>query len=127
MSHRARRVAFARCLRSSVGVHPLIFVTLLGLLAVLFGITGLVIHRGRTPSETERTAGSGVAGLKRVIAAGDWGAALPPLLITGGMLTMMVFGALALAIVFQQRAAGVLMLGVALFSVLRIVRDYRRA
>jgi hypothetical protein len=108
-------------------VHPLIFVTLLGLLAVLFGITGLVLHRGRTPSEVERRAGKGVAGLKRVIAAGDWGAALPPLLITGGMLTMMVFGALVLALVFRQRATGVLMLGVAVFAIARIVREYRRA
>ena len=108
-------------------MHPLIFVTLLGLLAVLFGITGLVVHRGRTPSEAERAAGKGVAGLKRVIEAGDWGAALPALLITGGMLTMMVFGALVLAVVFRQRATGVLMLGVAAFAILRIVREYRRA
>jgi hypothetical protein len=125
---RARpRVASDAALRSNVRVHPLIFVTLLGLLTVLFGITGLVVHRSRTPSDAERNAGSGVAGLKRVIAAGDWGAALPPLLITGGLLTTMVFGALTLAVVFRQRATGVLMLGVTLFMLLRIVRDYRRA
>ena len=108
-------------------MHPLIFLTLLGLLAVLFGVTGLVLHRGRAPSEVERRAGSGVPGLKRLIAAGDWSAALPALLITGGMLSMMVFGALTLAVVFHQRATGILMLGVALFAIVRIVREYRRA
>ncbi len=108
-------------------MHPLIFLTLLGLLAVLFGITGLVIHRGRAPSEVERQAGSGVAGLKRLIAAGEWGAATPALLITGGMLSMMLFGALVLAVVFHQRATGILMLGVVAFCVARIVYEYRRA
>lgn len=108
-------------------MHPLILLTLLGLLAVLFGITGLVVHRSRTPSDAERSAGSGVPGLKRLIAAGDWRAAMPPLLITGGMLAMMVFGALTLAVVFQQRATGVLMLGVAAFAIARIVLEYRRA
>ena len=83
-------------------MHPLIFLTLLGLLAVLFGITGLVVHRGRAPSDVERAAGSGVAGLKRLIAAGDWGAALPALLITGGLLATMLFGALALAVVLHR-------------------------
>jgi hypothetical protein len=108
-------------------VHPLIFLTLLGLLVTLFGVTGLVIRRGRAPSEAERGAGSGVPGLKRLIASGEWGAALPALLITGGMLSMMVFGALVLAVVLEQRATGLLMLAVVLFMLLRIVRDYRRA
>jgi hypothetical protein len=120
-------VAFGAGLRSSEEVHPLILLTLLGLLAVLLGVTGLLLRHGREPSELERHAGSGVPGLKRLIAAGDWRAALPALLITGGMLAMMVFGALALAVVFAQRATGVLMLGVALFALLRIARDYRRA
>jgi len=114
-------------MRSSWPVHPLILLTLLGLVAVLFGITGLVIHRSGAPSDVERRAAAGVPGLKRLIAAGDWRAATPPLLITGGMLAMMVFGALTLAVVFEQRATGVLMLGVAVFAIARIVVQYRRA
>lgn len=108
-------------------MHPLIFLTLLGLLIVLFGVAGLVFHRSRAPSAVERHAGSGVPGLKRLIAAGDWGAATPALLITGGMLAMMVFGALTLAVVFHQRATGILMLAVPAFAIFRIVRDYRRS
>ena len=108
-------------------MHPLILLTLASLLAVLFGITGLVIKRGRAPSDVERGAGSGVPGLKRLIAAGEWRAALPPLLITGGMLAMMVFGALTLAIVLEQRATGILMLAVPLLALARILIEYRRA
>ena len=108
-------------------MHLLVILTAASLLVVLFGIALLVLSRSGPPSEIERKAGSGVAGLKRLIEAGAWRTALPWLLITGGMLALMVFGALVLAIVLEQRATGVLMLGVALFALLRIVREYRRA
>jgi hypothetical protein len=107
-------------------VHPLLSLTLLGPLATLFGLVGQMVHRGRGPSDAERAAGGGIRGLKRLIAAREWGAALPALLITGGLLWMMTFGALAIAIVFHQRVTGLLMLVVPVAMVARIVRDYRR-
>ena len=107
-------------------MHPLLSLTLLGPLMTLFGLAGQMVHRGRAPSETERTAGRGIAGLKHLVAAGEWGAALPALLITGGLLWMMTFGALAIAIVFGQRVTGLLMASVPVWLLVRIVRDYRR-
>lgn len=108
-------------------VHPLILLTFASLLLVLFGVTSLVMSRGRARSDVERTAGAGVPGLKRLIEAGEWRGALPALLVTTGMIGLMVFGALTLAVVFGQRATGILMLAVAGFALLRIVREYRRA
>jgi hypothetical protein len=108
-------------------VHPLVLLTAATLLVVLFGIALLVLSRSQPPSEVERRAGSGVAGLKRLIDAGAWQAALPWLLITGGMLAMMVSGALLLWVVLEQRATGILMLAVALFAAYRVVREYRAA
>jgi hypothetical protein len=107
-------------------VHPLLSLTLLGPLMTLFGLVGQMVHRGRAPSEAERAAGGGIAGLKRMIAAREWGAALPALLITGGLLWMMTFGALAIAIAFNQRVTGLLMMSAPLWMLARIVRDYRR-
>lgn len=108
-------------------MHPLVLLTLASLLAVLFGIAGLMLARSREPSEVERRAERGVAGLKALIRAGDWRAALPPLLVTGGLLGVMVFGAFTLAVVFDQTATGVLMLLVAVYALGRIARDWVRA
>ena len=121
------RLAFPAAVRSSGDVHPLLLVTLLGPLAALFGLVAQVIHRGRAPSDAERGAAAGVAGLKRLLAAGDWSAALPPLLITGGLLWTMTLGAIAMAVVFEQRLSGVLMLAAPVWAGARIVRDWRRA
>ena len=128
-----RSVAGGRRLRSTRRcaqrghVHPLLLVTLLGPLVALFGLVGQMAHRAHAPSDTERGAAAGVAGLKRLVAAGDWGAALPPLMITGGLLWTMTLGAIAMAVVFEQRVTGLLMLAVPLWAAGRIVRDYRRA
>lgn len=108
-------------------MHPLLLVTLLGPLAVLFGLTAQLRRRGRAPSAAERGAAAGVAGLKRLVAAGDWAAALPPLLITGGLLWTMTFGAIAMVVVFEQRLSGALMLAVPVWAIVRMARDYRRA
>ena len=108
-------------------MHPLLLATLLGPLVVLFGLAAQLRHRSHAPSEAERAAGSGVAGLKQLVAAGEWGAALPALLITGGALWMMTFGALVAALVFEHRLTGALMLAAPVWAAARIVRDYRRA
>src|SRR5690606_8363141 len=80
-------------------VHPLVLLTLASLLALLFGIAANVLAKSRAPSEAERRAGRGVAGLKHLLQAGEWRAAAPALLITLGLLGVMVFGALTLAVV----------------------------
>lgn len=108
-------------------MHPLILVTLLGPLVVLFGFAAQLRHRGQVPSDAESSAAAGVAGLKKLVAARDWVAALPPLLITGGALWTMTFGAIVAAVVFDQRLTGVLMLAAPIWAATRIVRDWRRA
>jgi len=122
-----RAVAFPFPLRSRSRVHPLLLVTLLGPLATLFGLVAQMVHRSHAPSDAERSAAAGVAGLKRLVAAGEWRAALPPLMITAGLLWTMTFGAIAMAVVFEQRVTGLLMLVAPVWAGLRIVRDYRRA
>jgi hypothetical protein len=108
-------------------VHPLVLLTLASLLVVLFGIGGLILSHSRPPSEIELSAGSGVAGLKRLLAAGAWRVALPWLLITGGLLAMMVFGALVLAVLLGDRVTGALMLAVPVVALARILYQYWRA
>ncbi|MBM4247020.1 MAG: hypothetical protein FJ148_25045 [Deltaproteobacteria bacterium] len=108
-------------------MHPLLLVTLLGPLATLLGLVAQMVHRAHAPSEAERGAAAGVAGLKRLVAAGEWGGALPPLMITAGLLWTMTFGAIAMSVVFEQRVTGLLMLVAPVWAGLRIVRDYRRA
>ena len=108
-------------------MHPLLLATLLGPVAVLFGLAAQLRHRSQAPSDAERSAGSGVAGLKQLVAAGEWGAALPPLLITAGALWTMTLGALVAAVVLDHRLTGVLMLAAPVWAAARIVRDYRRA
>lgn len=108
-------------------MHPLLLVTLLGPLAALFGLVAQTAHRSHAPSDAERGAAAGVAGLKRLVAAGEWGAVLPPLAITAGLLWTMTFGAIAMAVVFEHRVTGLLMLAAPVWAAARIVRDYRRA
>ncbi|MEW6267986.1 MAG: hypothetical protein AB1689_01655 [Thermodesulfobacteriota bacterium] len=108
-------------------MHPLLLLTAASFLALLFGIAANLLARSREPTALERDAGHGIAGLKRLVEAGSWRLALPALLITGGLLGVMVFGALALAVVFGQTATGVLMLLVALVAIAKIARDYARA
>ncbi len=108
-------------------MHPLLLLTAASFLVLLFGLAVNLLARSREPTDFERDAGRGIAGLKRLIEARSWRLALPSLLITGGLLGVMVFGALALAVVFEQTATGVLMLLVALFAIGKIARDYARA
>lgn len=108
-------------------MHPLLLATLLGPLAVLFGIAGQMRHRSHAPSDAERRAGSGMAGLKHLVQAGDWGAAVPALLITGGSLWTMTLGAITVAVVFEQRVSGLLMLAAPAWVTARMLRDWRRA
>lgn len=68
-----------------------------------------------------------MARLKTVIQAGDWATARPPLLALGGLLGVMLFGALALILTFDQVRAGLPMLAVAVLTILWIVREYLRA
>jgi len=108
-------------------VHPLLLLTAASLLALLFGLALNLLARSREPTELEMSAGGGMRGLKTLVRAGSWRLAAPALMITGGLLGVMVFGALALAVVFGQKATGVLMLLVAAFAIAKVARDYARA
>jgi hypothetical protein len=110
-------------------MSPIVALALVSLLAVLFGITGLMMAATRdrgSPDDAPRTPG-GIAGLKAAWRAGDRSKAVPSLLVIGGLLGMMIFGALALIVVFGQTGTGMLMLLVAIYAVFRVGRDFRRA
>ena len=65
--------------------------------------------------------------LKGVIQARDWGAALPSLLALGGILGVMLFGALALIFALDQERSGWPMLILAILTIGWAAREYGRA
>jgi hypothetical protein len=69
----------------------------------------------------------GLPGLKRLVRAGDWRRALPPLLVIVGLLGFMLFGAIALLIGLAQKVTGVILLAVAVFAIAKVALDYARA
>lgn len=77
--------------------------------------------------EGERRPPRGMGAIKRTIRAGEWRAVWPALVLISGMLGVMVFGAIACLIAFEQKATGVIMLILALFAVVSMAIDYRRA
>lgn len=119
-----------------------VVLTVLSLLVVMIGITAVVrrprggeasadhpvaaIGQGAAAAGEAAPAG-GMAGLKRHLRAGDWRTVLPSLLVIGGLLGIMLFGAIALLIGLEQKATGVLMLAVAIFAAVKVAIDYRRA
>ncbi len=67
------------------------------------------------------------AALKTMIAARRWADAAPLLLMTGGMFTLMLFGALAILVGMEDKVAGVLLLVLVLYTIGRIVLRMVRA
>lgn len=113
----------------------LVTATLASALATLAGAILLVRQADRRndepptdPSERSAdTSDSPLGRLKRVIRAGDWGAAAPSLLTMGGLLGLMLFGALALIFTFDQSRSGWPMLILAILTIGWAVREYLRA
>ena len=119
--------------------------TVLSLLLVMIGITAAVRRpRGGEPiaedqavaaiGQSSAAAGAskaapagGMVGLKRHLRSGEWRIVMPSLLVIGGLLGIMLFGAVALLIGLEQKATGVLMLVVAIFAAVKVAIDYRRA
>ncbi len=65
--------------------------------------------------------------LKAVIQAGDWATALPALLALGGILGVMLFGALALIFALDQSRGGWPMLILAILTIGWAAREFVRA
>jgi hypothetical protein len=115
----------------------MVVVIALALLSVVLVFVGIVAGVGRTPSRpasslARNTAADappvrGIPAIKQMIRAGEWRVVWPALLVIGGLLGLMVFGAIALMIGLEQKATGVLMLAVALFAAAKIAFDYARA
>ena len=106
--------------------------TLACALLALFG--GIAMAR-RPPASAPRpaeaaslpVAATPFGRLKTVIEAGDWSRALPPLLVLGGILGVMLFGALSLIFVFGQDRSGWPMFALAVLTIAWAVREYVRA
>lgn len=103
----------------------LITATLASALAALAGGI-LLVRRGDAPPVVE-SGQSPLGRLKGVIRAGDWSTAVPSLLALGGILGVMLFGALALIFTFDQSRSGWPMLVLALLTIGWAIREYVRA
>ncbi|MDG2305348.1 MAG: hypothetical protein P8R42_12000 [Candidatus Binatia bacterium] len=108
--------------------------TLASALAAVFG--GILLVR-RADARSASPAGAAdpapadpttpLGRLKGVIQSGDWGAALPSLLALGGILGVMLFGALALIFALDQARSGWPMLILAILTAGWALREYLRA
>lgn len=81
-------------------------------------------------AESGETAAPGtmtMADFKRIVQAGDWKRVTPSLLLIGGMLGIMFFGAIALLFVLEQKVTGVLMLLVPIVAAAKLAWDFRNA
>ena len=104
------------------------------LLVLLVGATSSLASRGigfrpddPPPGGGPPVASSGMRRFKELLRAREWTRVLPSLLITAGILGVMVWGAIGLAVLFDQKVTGLLMLGVAIWAIVRVAREYRRA
>lgn len=78
-------------------------------------------------AETTPPGAMDMAEFKRLVQAGDWKRVLPSLLLIGGMLGIMFFGAIALLFVLEQKVTGVLMLLVPIAAAAKLARDFLEA
>lgn len=76
--------------------------------------------------KVEREAEVSSAGLKQMLRLRQWRAAIPPLLAMGGLLGLVVFGALALWMKLDSKVLGTAILAIVLFTVARAVLDFVR-
>lgn len=77
--------------------------------------------------ETEAPGTMGMTEFKRLVQAGDWKRVAPSLLLIGGMLGVMFFGAIALLFALEQKVTGVLMLLVPVAAAAKLAWDFRNA
>jgi hypothetical protein len=77
--------------------------------------------------ETATPGTMDMAEFKRLVQAGAWRRVLPSLLLIGGMLGIMFFGAIALLFVLEQKVTGVLMLLVPVAAAAKLAWDFRNA
>lgn len=100
--------------------------TLASALAALAGGILLVRRADRGENAPGPEGSTPMGRLKSAIQAGDWATARPPLLAMGGLLGVMLFGALSLILTFDQVRAGLPMLLVAVGTIGWIAREYLR-
>ncbi len=113
----------------------LVTATLACALGTVLGGILLVRQRDRETRESmaadapaaDPAATTPFARLKTVLRAGDWKAAAPSLLVLGGILGVMLFGALALIFALDQARSGWPMLILAILTIAWAVREYVRA
>lgn len=112
------------------------FLTTVTLACALVALAGGILLLRRTdtqsagaeglPKEPDSTT-TPLGRLKAVIRAGNWSTAIPSLLTIGGILGVMLFGALALIFTFDQSRSGWPMLILAILTIAWAVREYVRA
>lgn len=91
----------------------------------LFGASRQVFKG--TGVKAEGSAEMSFKELKRLLAAGELGMALPPAMVAIGLVGTLLFGALALFIGLEDKLIGGLLAALGLFTVIRLVYDFIRA
>lgn len=91
----------------------------------LFGASGQVFKG--TGVKAEGSAEMSFKELKRLLAAGEFGVALPPAMVAIGLVGTLLFGALALFIGLEDKLIGGLLAALGFFMVIRMVYDFFRA
>ncbi len=104
----------------------LIGLTVAGALVATFGVALMSRRNPEIVMPEDGLAETPIGRLKQVIAAGDWDKALPPVLVMGGLITLMFFGALCLILIRDQLYGGGTMLTVAIAAIVKLVRDWQR-
>ena len=80
-----------------------------------------------TGSEVEVNASMSFAEIKEAAAAGNWGQALPALLVMGGMVGLLIFGALAIFVIMDDILVGGIILVFVAYAVIRMLIGFMKA
>lgn len=89
-------------------------------------ISSASLFKGKA-SEVEVSASVSFADIKGAVASGNWRQVLPALLAMGGLIGLLVFGALAAFVIIDDKLIGGVILAFVLFAVVRAVLGFLRA
>ena len=91
-----------------------------------FEVTQVGMFRG-VGKEVEVNASVSFAEIKDAAASGNWRQAMPALLLMGGMVGLLIFGALAIFVIMGDKLVGGIVLVVAAYAVIRMLIGFMKA
>ena len=104
----------------------LIGLTIVGAVVATVGVALMSRRDPEIVMPGDGHAATPIGRLRQVIESGDWQKALPPVLVMGGLVTLMLFGSLCLMLIRDQLYGGGTMLAVAIAAMVKLARDWQR-